>query len=453
MSGISRAVSTIGGGVKQIGNFGGNLSNNNVTGWLTGTGRNSGIMGLGQFQSDAYRANAAAFGPDAAEQQYIQGLQNAVAGNGPSVAEQQMMRGLDQSNAQAQSMAASQRGISPALAARLAAQQQSAMNQSTNANAAQLRAEEQMNARNSLGQGLQSLRAGRMGLENLNAGNYNYAQGLNLQGYANAAGHRADFMGGLMNSIGGGMQGGGGGGGGGMMSMMGSMGGAGGGEIPDPGSMNKTPNIPQLAAVTAAYNVQKEGKKGGKPGEEKKAGFNGEKAPYGGDMSSGSGNMSPMANGASFGQRGMAMGGEVPAASKAGQFLAQPVQQMGFGGTIRSIARPFMRGGGNVRVQEQPMQVTPMPRGIAVKGQQPGQPRTAMVPNKAPVGFDNGGVVPGTAKVAGDSLKNDKVPALLSPKEIVLPRSVTLAEDAPARAAEFVAAVKARQSAKKGKAS
>lgn len=49
-----------------------------------------------------------------------------------------------------------------------------------------------------------------------------------------------------------------------------------------------------------------------------------------------------------------------------------------------------------------------------------------------------GGHVPGHAQVSGDSLKNDTVPAMLSPKEIVLPRSVTMAKNAPEKAKEFV---------------
>lgn len=39
---------------------------------------------------------------------------------------------------------------------------------------------------------------------------------------------------------------------------------------------------------------------------------------------------------------------------------------------------------------------------------------------------DEGGQVPGQAKEMGDSPRNDKVPALLSPKEVVLPRSVAI---------------------------
>jgi hypothetical protein len=49
-----------------------------------------------------------------------------------------------------------------------------------------------------------------------------------------------------------------------------------------------------------------------------------------------------------------------------------------------------------------------------------------------------GAHVPGRPEVAGDSLKNDKVPAMLSPGEIVLPRSVAQDADAPDLAKEFV---------------
>lgn len=60
-----------------------------------------------------------------------------------------------------------------------------------------------------------------------------------------------------------------------------------------------------------------------------------------------------------------------------------------------------------------------------------------------------GGHVPGKAKIPGkkDSLKNDVVPAMLSPGEIVIPRSITQGSDAARKSAEFVA----RVLAKKGK--
>lgn len=59
-----------------------------------------------------------------------------------------------------------------------------------------------------------------------------------------------------------------------------------------------------------------------------------------------------------------------------------------------------------------------------------------------------GGTVPGKASVQGDSEKNDTQPTLLSPGEVVLPRSVTMAPNAEEKAAEFVAHLKSRK--KKG---
>lgn len=59
--------------------------------------------------------------------------------------------------------------------------------------------------------------------------------------------------------------------------------------------------------------------------------------------------------------------------------------------------------------------------------------------------------VPGTAKVAGDSLKNDTVDAKLSPGEIVLPRTVVNSPNAPDKAAQFVAAVLKKNTLRKGK--
>lgn len=60
--------------------------------------------------------------------------------------------------------------------------------------------------------------------------------------------------------------------------------------------------------------------------------------------------------------------------------------------------------------------------------------------------YREGGQVPGDPKVMRDSERNDVVPAKLSPKEIVLPISVTQAKNAPEEAAKFVA----RELAKRG---
>lgn len=54
-----------------------------------------------------------------------------------------------------------------------------------------------------------------------------------------------------------------------------------------------------------------------------------------------------------------------------------------------------------------------------------------------------GGDVPGDdAPMPGDSPENDTVPAMLSPKEIVLPRSVAQSPNAPEAAAQFVGGIK-----------
>lgn len=58
--------------------------------------------------------------------------------------------------------------------------------------------------------------------------------------------------------------------------------------------------------------------------------------------------------------------------------------------------------------------------------------------------MSKGGHVPGKARVFGDDERNDTVPAMLSPGEIVIPRSVAQSPDAARKSADFVAAVKAK---------
>lgn len=65
----------------------------------------------------------------------------------------------------------------------------------------------------------------------------------------------------------------------------------------------------------------------------------------------------------------------------------------------------------------------------------------------AALGAAHGAVVPGKAKVPGDSKKNDTVDAKLSPGEIVVPRSKA---DDPKKAAEFVTAIIGKKKGAKG---
>lgn len=57
-------------------------------------------------------------------------------------------------------------------------------------------------------------------------------------------------------------------------------------------------------------------------------------------------------------------------------------------------------------------------------------------------GLAQGGLVFGHAAYGGDSYANDTVPAMLSPGEVVLPRSVVQSEDAPEKAKAFLEAIK-----------
>jgi len=77
-------------------------------------------------------------------------------------------------------------------------------------------------------------------------------------------------------------------------------------------------------------------------------------------------------------------------------------------------------------------------------------PSTAMVAKGGNVGdkLKQGGHVPGQAKVSGDSYKNDTVKALLSPGEVVVPKSVMESKDPVRGAAEFVRGVLAKKGAK-----
>lgn len=58
-----------------------------------------------------------------------------------------------------------------------------------------------------------------------------------------------------------------------------------------------------------------------------------------------------------------------------------------------------------------------------------------------------GGMVPGYAS-GGDSKSNDTVPTMLSPGEVVIPRSITNAKDAAKKAAMFVEAIKRKHARK-----
>lgn len=114
-------------------------------------------------------------------------------------------------------------------------------------------------------------------------------------------------------------------------------------------------------------------------------------------------------NGLSNGVQSYAVGGDVP--------LTYPTLTVG---PKPQPPPPQQSGGGGGDMMSSAMSMLPMLAMLASKG----------------------GPVPGKAKVPGDSYENDTVPARLSPKEIVLPRSVTLDQDAPDKAKKFVERIK-----------
>lgn len=149
-----------------------------------GNRKDSGIFGTGQYRADEYQINDEAFNSGAVDQRQIEfanalgatmgrqaptmdvaqanewrarqqgladNLQKTIDGQTPSVAEQQMQRGVNQSVANAASQAASMRGVSPAMAMRLAQQNQRTAAQDAVAQGGILRAQEQQVARGELG--------------------------------------------------------------------------------------------------------------------------------------------------------------------------------------------------------------------------------------------------------------------------------------------------------------
>ena len=62
--------------------------------------------------------------------------------------------------------------------------------------------------------------------------------------------------------------------------------------------------------------------------------------------------------------------------------------------------------------------------------------------------MEQGGDVPGKAEVKGDNKKNDTVPAMLSPGEVVIPRSVMESDDPVNGAAQFVKALQEKHGKK-----
>lgn len=100
---------------------------------------------------------------------FIEALKEQAAGHGPSQAENQLQEATDKNNQMSAGSIASQRGMNPAAAARLILQQQAANNQAAAGQAATTRTQEQLNAQGQLGSALGTKRTQDIGQSQGNA--------------------------------------------------------------------------------------------------------------------------------------------------------------------------------------------------------------------------------------------------------------------------------------------
>lgn len=375
-------------------------------------------------------------------------LQQQVQGNGPSpekLEAQQMNENAIKSNT---GMIASQRGISPALAARVAAQNAAGMQQQAAGQGALMGMQKQLGAEGALAglygqQGNQAL--GLNSADQNSIASYNNAEvgGTSNMNNVNAgvAGQNANTSKGLAGGLLGGLAGG--------------FGLAKGGVVPSHPAAEIIPDQTQNFAGGGMATFPEP-----TPAMTGDYIFNGGQGLNGGAMGLGSaiaGGLKSLfapaalpASGAgsqedidSGGLIGMGEKEKEGNASGLGSALFQPQATSGgavqsgsgsyapvegdpFAGTMPSYQEgqknpDFMSSGGEVPDHMHHM--------ISIF--RPGM-KTSMLHAK-------GGAVPGKAPIRGDNAKNDTVPAMLSPGEIVLPRSVTQSKDPVKAAADFVA--------------
>lgn len=329
----------------------------------------------------------------------IQGSQGALAqallaqsqGQGPNPAQAMLNQQTNQNIKQNAGMIASQKGINPALATRLASQNAANMSQQAAGQGAVLGAQQQLAAQGNLAnvygqQANQNLQNASMSGQLANQSSLG-AQGITGGVMAQNAAANQNTQSGLM------------------------------GAIPGIGALfkNKGGEIPKMAGggqVSASQQIAQ--------GMLQQAGV-----PYWatgvgkGDVSKGMTGLKDM-----FTSGGGAEGGGGLMAGGAGDAMGG---SLGTGGALEGIGPAAIMAaahGGSVPKHLHPIAQIYHPN-FQAKG-------TAQLKSK-------GGDVPGKAKVKGDSPKNDTVKTMLSPGEVVIPRSVMQSDDPVKGAADFVA--------------
>lgn len=357
----------------------------------------SGLFGGQQEKENPYTISNQQLDQTQANQNQLVGqLQQQAAGGGPSVANAFLKNSAEQAGANAAGMAAANRGNNSGLALRSAMQTGQQALQGAAAQGAQAKMQEQLNAQNTLGgqlntmqgQGIQSQQAKASINAGIGAGNAQRAQ---------SAG------GGLLGGIGS------------------ALGLAEGGMVPqtavllaDGGMIPAMPivSMPQNTDINPFAGLIK--KKADAP------------APAPVAPASGLGGAAPgdKALSAPYGaQFGPSNGPQ----SLTGKFVAGLGS---VGGKLENAAINVGKG-----IMEEPGKIASDLKSQFAKG------------GKATKNMKTGGHVPGKPKVSGavDSYSNDTVKAVLSPGEIVIPRSITQKPNAAELAAKFVAATKAKK--------
>lgn len=324
----------------------------------------------------------------AQQQAFAQALQGQMNGTGPSVAGA-MLNNANQTNAaNTEAMAAGARGINPGLAQRQALQANGQANQSTAANAAVARNQEELNATQAYGQQLATMQNQNMGAQQANQnaalGNKNINAGVAQANTTN----QTNVVGGLLKGAGGALAG---------LAM------ADGGFV-NPGPVN--------------YQGMGHFGPGASPMDFSSDKKSGPKSVAGQNLNGNSMDQSTLA--------GDSMDAPaVPDAAGAISDLGPAALLAARGGAVPALVSPGER-------YLPPKEVKKVAEG-----------------KKAPM--KAGEKIPGKAKVAGakNSYANDTVPKTLESGGIVLPRSVTQAKDPGAAASAFVKAILAKQGLKR----
>lgn len=279
-------------------------------------------------------------------------------GRGPSVAQQQLQQGTEQSIRQLASVAGSSKGVSPAIQAKMIADNAGYQNQAMVGQSAMTRLQEQMAARSALGQAINSQRGQDVSM-------YGQQSGL------------AQALGSLQNQ----------------------------------GNSVAVDNQMRAQGLNAGVAEQNS-----KFGQDLVGGLLGSAGAAGGKLATGG---------------GMYNGGFVDALYEGGY------PSLGVDTTMPTIegyspALPKEQNDFLSAISKQ--QIDPKASGGAKAGQGMAQGLAGL----ASMIFNDGGFVPGKAPVKGDAPENDVVPALLSPDEIVIPRTKA---KSPKKAKDFIDAL------------